>query len=31
MLSGLTEAEQADELRILQTMIRSLRDGNGGA
>src|SRR4051812_32494331 len=28
MLSGLTETEQSDAFRILQTMIRSLRDGN---
>ncbi|RGA06596.1 MarR family transcriptional regulator [Microbispora triticiradicis] len=29
MLAGLTEAEQADTLRILRSMIHSLRDGNG--
>ncbi len=31
MLAGLTEAEQADAFRILQSMIRSLRDGGEGA
>jgi hypothetical protein len=31
MLAGLTEAEQSDAFRILQSMIHSLRDGNGGA
>jgi hypothetical protein len=30
MLAGLTETEQSDALRILQSMIRSLRDGTGG-
>jgi DNA-binding MarR family transcriptional regulator len=29
MLSGMTEAEQADASRILRSMIRSLRDGGG--
>jgi len=28
MLAGLTETEQSDALRILQSMIRSLSDGN---
>jgi DNA-binding MarR family transcriptional regulator len=31
MLAGTTEAEQADALRILRTMIHNLRDGNDGA
>jgi DNA-binding MarR family transcriptional regulator len=31
MLAGLTEADQAAALRILRSMIRSLRDGDGGA
>jgi DNA-binding MarR family transcriptional regulator len=31
MLADLTEAEQSDAFRMLQTMARSLRDGNGGA
>jgi len=31
MLAGLTEPEQADASRILRGMIRSLRDGDGGA
>jgi DNA-binding MarR family transcriptional regulator len=30
MLAGLTEAEQAEAYRILQSMIHSLRDGNDG-
>lgn len=30
MLAGLTEAEQADALRILRGMVRSLRDGDQG-
>ena len=30
MLAGLTETEQSDGFRILQSMIRSLRDGSGG-
>jgi hypothetical protein len=30
MLAGLTETEQAGAFRILQSMIRSLRDGNDG-
>ena len=30
LLSGLTQDEQAGAFRILQTMIRSLRDGNDG-
>lgn len=31
MLTGLTETEQSDALRILQRMIHSLRAGNDGA
>jgi DNA-binding MarR family transcriptional regulator len=31
MLTGLTEAEQSHTFRILQRMIRSLRDGGDGA
>ncbi|MEV6711560.1 MarR family transcriptional regulator [Lentzea sp. NPDC051208] len=31
MLAGLTEADQAAALRILRSMVRSLRDGDGGA
>jgi DNA-binding MarR family transcriptional regulator len=31
MLAGMTETEQADAFRILQGMVRSLRDGAGGA
>ncbi|GIF62094.1 MarR family transcriptional regulator [Asanoa ishikariensis] len=31
MLGGLTESEQSAALRILRTMVRSLRDGNDGA
>jgi hypothetical protein len=31
MLAGLTETEQSAAFRILQSMIRSLRDGNDGA
>lgn len=31
MLAGLTEAEQAEAFRVLQSMIRSLRDGEAGA
>jgi DNA-binding MarR family transcriptional regulator len=31
MLSGLTGAEQSGAFRILQSMIRSLRDDNDGA
>src|SRR6187551_105286 len=31
MLAGLTEPEQTDASRILRGMIRSLRDGDGGA
>jgi len=31
MLAGMTESEQSDAFRILQRMIRSLRDGNDGA
>ena len=31
MLAGLTETEQSDAFRILQSMTRSLRDGNDGA
>ena len=31
MLAGLTEAEQSGALRILQSMIHSLRDGKDGA
>ena len=31
MLAGMTESEQSDAFRILQSMIRSLRDGNDGA
>lgn len=31
MLAGLTEAEQSEAFRILQSMTRSLRDGNNGA
>ncbi len=31
MLADLTEAEQSDAFRILQRMIRSLRDDDGGA
>lgn len=30
MLAGLTDAEQADALRILRSMVRSLRDGDQG-
>jgi len=30
MLAGLTDAEQADALRILRSMVRSLRDGGQG-
>jgi len=29
--AGMTESEQSDAFRILQSMIRSLRDGNDGA
>jgi hypothetical protein len=31
MLDGITETEQSHAFRILQSMIRSLRDGNDGA
>ena len=31
MLAGMSETEQSDALHILQSMIRSLRDDNGGA
>ena len=31
MLAGLTETEQSGAFRVLQSMIHSLRDGNGGA
>ncbi|MEV0256204.1 hypothetical protein AB0H82_18315 [Streptomyces sp. NPDC050732] len=31
MLAGMTEAERSGASRILQSMIHSLRDGNGGA
>lgn len=31
MLAEMTEAEQSDAFQILQSMIRSLRAGNGGA
>ena len=31
MLAGMTETEQSDAFRILQSMTRSLRDGNHGA
>src|SRR5436309_8208126 len=31
MLAGMTETEQSGAFRILQSMIRSLRDGNAGA
>jgi len=31
MLAGMTETEQSDAFRILQSMIHSLRDGNDGA
>jgi len=31
MLAGLTDTEQSDAFRILQSMIHSLRDGNDGA
>ena len=31
MLAGLTETEQSVAFRVLQGMIRSLRDGDGGA
>ncbi|MFB9679303.1 MarR family winged helix-turn-helix transcriptional regulator [Streptosporangium vulgare] len=31
MLAGMTETERSDAFRILQSMIRSLRDGNDGA
>jgi hypothetical protein len=31
MLAGLTETEQSDAFRTLQSMIHSLRDGNDGA
>ncbi|QGN34446.1 MarR family winged helix-turn-helix transcriptional regulator [Microlunatus sp. Gsoil 973] len=31
MLAGLTDTEQSDAIRILQSMIHSLRDGSGGA
>jgi len=31
MLAGLTEAEQSDALRILRSMIHSLRDDNDGS
>jgi DNA-binding MarR family transcriptional regulator len=31
MLAGMTETEQADAFRILQGMVRSLRDDAGGA
>jgi DNA-binding MarR family transcriptional regulator len=31
MLADLSETEQASAFRILQSMIRSLREGNGGA
>ncbi|GAA4988722.1 MarR family winged helix-turn-helix transcriptional regulator [Kitasatospora paranensis] len=30
MLAGLTEAERSDALRVLRSMIRSLRDGSTG-
>ncbi|GAA1873397.1 MarR family winged helix-turn-helix transcriptional regulator [Asanoa iriomotensis] len=30
MLAGLTESEQSDALRILRSMVRSLRDANDG-
>jgi hypothetical protein len=31
MLAGMTETEQAVALRILRSMVHSLRDGNDGA
>lgn len=31
MLSGLTGSEQSDAFRYLRSMVRSLRDGDGGA
>lgn len=31
MLTGLTETDQSSALRILQSMVHSLRDGNDGA
>jgi len=31
MLNGMTEAEQSDAFKILQSMIQSLHDGNEGA
>ncbi|KUF13275.1 MarR family winged helix-turn-helix transcriptional regulator [Streptomyces silvensis] len=31
MLAGMSEAEQSEALRILRSMIHSLRDGSGGA
>ena len=31
MLAGMTESEQSGAFRILQSMVNSLRDGNGSA
>ena len=31
MLAGMTQTEQSDAFRILQSMIHSLQDGNGAA